>query len=554
MRWRPPVWLALLVVGLAAATPVILYSGLVIREAHDAQRARIDEAAQQYTRRLALRLDREVSTRIELLRGLALSPALARDDLQAFHNYAVMAAQSFDYGWIVLVDRTGNQLVNTRTPFGNYLMAEPDVEDLTVFSSQVPHVSGLFVGRRTGDAVVSIAVPVVQDDIVTHVLSFRVPPQGFGDRIWRQDRRLGTMAIVDGRGTIIARSAGPDLIGQPAGAAFRDAMARGVRDGIIEFTTREGMRSFGAVGRSDLSGWYIGLAVDQTELFAPLRTDVIRLTAVGAATLVLASLLAFFFARRINRDVGLLSDAAQALAAGRKPPLREDGFVTREFSTIAVGMLRAGTRLVERTQRAEQLAEERAILVREVQHRVKNNLQMVGSLVQLQGQTMDAAGRDALGALSRRIGEIAVLHEQLYRGRQPDRVDFVEYLRALCERLAGVTERKIVCDFGAASLAMPVDIAIPLGLLVNELITNAAKHGGDAPIEVSLGRGPDGRTHALSVTDQGPGLPAGAEQAPSLGMRLVGALAQQLDAQIRFGAADGRGTRVDLLIPESLPS
>jgi two-component sensor histidine kinase len=554
MRWRPPVWLALLVVGLAAATPVILYSGLVIREAHDAQRARIDEAAQQYTRRLALRLDRELSSRIDLLRGLALSPALTRDDLQAFHTYAVSAAQSFDYGWIVLIDRTGNQLVNTRQPVGNYLAAEPDVEDLVVFTSQAPQVSGLFVGRRSSEAVVSIAVPVVQDDIVTHVLSFRVPPQSFGDRIWRQDRRLGTMAIVDGRGTIIARSEGPELVGQPAGAAFREAMERGVRDGIIEFTTREGLRSFGSIGRSDLSGWYIGLAVDQTELFAPLRTDVIRLAGVGAAALVLASLLAFFFARRINRDVGLLSDAARALAAGRKPPLREDGFVTREFSSIARGMLRAGARLVERTQRAEQLAEERAILVREVHHRVKNNLQMVSSLVQLQSQTLDDSARDALAALSSRIGEIAALHEQLYRGHQPDRIDFAEYLRALCKRLAAVMQRKIVCDFGAGSLAMPVDVAIPLGLLVNELITNAAKHGGNAPIKVSLGRGPDGRTHALSVSDHGPGLPAGAEQSPSLGMRLVGALARQLDAQVRFGTAEGHGTRVDLLIPESLPS
>jgi two-component sensor histidine kinase len=314
------------------------------------------------------------------------------------------------------------------------------------------------------------------------------------------------------------------------------------------------MRSFGAMGHSDVSGWFIGLAVDQSELLAPLRAGVIRLTVVGAAALMLASLLAFFFARRINRDVGLLSDAAQALAAGRKPPLREDGFVTREFSTIAAAMLRAGVRLVERTQRAEQLAEERAMLVREVHHRVKNNLQMVSSLVQLQGQTVDAAGRDALEALSRRIGEIAALHEQLYRGRQPDRIDFADYLRALCDRLASVTEREIVCDFGAASLAMPVDIAIPLGLLVNELITNAAKYGGDAPIEVSLGRGPDGRTHALSVRDRGPGLPDGAEQGASLGMRLVRALARQLDAQIRFGPADGPGTRVDLLIPETLPS
>ena len=147
MRWRPPVWLALLVVGLAAAAPVILYSGLVIHEAHDALRARIDQTAQQYTRRLALRLDRELSSRIDLLRGLALSPDLATDDYQAFHDYAVAAARSFNYGWIVLIDRTGNQLVNTRQPFGNYLAAEPDVEDLAVFSSQLPQVSGLFVSR-----------------------------------------------------------------------------------------------------------------------------------------------------------------------------------------------------------------------------------------------------------------------------------------------------------------------------------------------------------------------------------------------------------------------
>jgi two-component sensor histidine kinase len=478
------------------------------------------------------------------------------DDLQAFHDHAVTAARSFDYGWIVLIDRTGNQLVNTRQPIGNYLAAEPDVEDLAVFSSQLPQVSGLFVSRRSGDAVVSIAVPVVQDDIVTHVLSFRVPPQSIGERIWRQDPRLGVVAIVDGRGTIIARSERPEFIGQPASAGFREAMARGQRDGIIDITTREGARSFGAMGHSDLSGWFIGLAVDRSEWLAPLRAEVIRLTVVGAAALVMASLLAFFFARRINRDVGLLADAAQALAAGRKPPLHEDGFVTREFSTIAVAMLRAGARLVERTQRAEQLAEERAMLVREVHHRVTNNLQMVGSLVQLQRQTADEAGRDVLAALSYRIGEIAALHEQLYRGRQPDRIDFAEYLRALCERLAGVTERKIVCDFGAASLAMPVDIAIPLGLLVNELVTNAAKHGGasDEQIEVSLRRGPDGKTHALSVTDHGPGLPPGAEQSASLGMRLVDALARQLDAQVSFGSADGRGTRVDLLIPETLPS
>jgi len=100
---------------------------------------------------------------------------------------------------------------------------------------------------------------------------------------------------------------------------------------------------------------------------------------------------------------------------------------------------------------------------------------------------------------------------------------------------------------------VPVDVAIPLGLLVNELITNAAKHGGpDAPIEVSMRRGADGKTYALSVTDDGPAVPANAANDESLGMRLITALASQLQAQIRFASDDGRGARVELLVPGGL--
>lgn len=556
MRWRPPVWLALLAVGLVAAAPAFAYSLLVIYETYEAQRARIDQAALQHTRTVALRLDREVSNRIELLRGLALSPALSMGDLAAFHDYAVSAAQTFHYGWIVLVDRNGDQLINTRWPFGNYLPGEPDVEDLAVFSTHAPNVSGLFTGRRNREAIVSIAVPVVQDDIVTHVLSFRAPPQTIADRIWGNEPRLGILAVVDAAGTIIARSERPEFVGQRASAPFRAAMAKGMREGIVDFTTLEGIRSFGAMGYSGVSKWFVGLAVDQSLLMAPVRTQIVRLAGVGAGALALTGLLAFFFARRIGHDVGFLSKASQVLATGRKPPIREDGFVTREFAIIADAMLRAGNKLVERTERAEQLAEERAMLVREVHHRVKNNLQMVTSLVQLQSHSLDEAGREAFAVLARRVGEIAALHEQLYRGQQPDRIDFAAYLTALCERLAGVSGRRIVCDIDPpAAATLPVDTAIPMGLLLNELITNAAKHGGtsDAPIAVTVRRGADGKGHAISVRDGGPGLPDDAGNGASLGMRLIGALARQLDADIRFGRDGGGGARVDLLVPEAVP-
>jgi two-component sensor histidine kinase len=398
---------------------------------------------------------------------------------------------------------------------------------------------------------------VVQDDIVTHVLSFRAPPQSIVNRVWGIEPQLGIVAVVDRSGIVIARSERPDFVGQPASAEFRAAMAKGMRSGIIGFTTREGIQSFGAMGYSTVSGWFIGLGVDQTLLMAPARSQLWRLAGVGVGALMLTGLVSFYFARRIGRDVRLLSKASQLLATGRKPPIREDGFVTREFATIADAMLRAGTKLVERTDRAEQLAEERAMLVREVHHRVKNNLQMVSNLLHLQRQTMDEAGREALAGLSNRIGEIAALHEQLYSGRQPDRIDFAEYLTALCGRLASLSRRRIVCDIDpAAASTMPADVAIPLGLLLNELITNAAKHGGsaDSAIEVSVRRGAGGKGHALRVEDHGPGLPPGAGNGPSLGMRLIGVLARQLQADIRFEPAEGRGTRVELLVPEMSPA
>jgi two-component sensor histidine kinase len=211
---------------------------------------------------------------------------------------------------------------------------------------------------------------------------------------------------------------------------------------------------------------------------------------------------------------------------------------------------------VERTDRAEQLAEERAMLVREVHHRVTNNLQIVTSLVQLQQQGMDAAGRESLDALARRIDEIAALHEQLYRGRQPNRIEFAAYVTALCERLAGLCSRPIACDVDpAAAATMPVDTAIPLGLLLNELITNAAKHGGppDRPVEVKVRRGAKGTGLAIIVRDHGRGLPARADCGKSTGMHLIQALARQLDAELRFGCGESGGTQVDVIVPEAPP-
>lgn len=213
-------------------------------------------------------------------------------------------------------------------------------------------------------------------------------------------------------------------------------------------------------------------------------------------------------------------------------------------------------RMEERTRELR----EKEVLLKEIHHRVKNNLQVISSLVGLQAEgSGDESVREVLRDVTYRVRSMALVHEKLYQSTNLASIDFAEYVRSLLNylwRAHGSAAAAVRLTFDLEPLSLPVDTAVPCGLILNELAGNALKHafrGRDAgEVTVSLRGTPDGRI-SLCLRDDGVGLPAGLDwrQARSLGLRLVQMLAGQLNATVELNHHGGTEFRIIFNLPET---
>jgi two-component sensor histidine kinase len=211
----------------------------------------------------------------------------------------------------------------------------------------------------------------------------------------------------------------------------------------------------------------------------------------------------------------------------------------------------------QETERSNQLLRDslldKEMLLREIHHRVKNNLQVIDGLLRLQGQHVtDPAARTALADMGSRIRAIAEIHQTLYSSADLARVDMAEFASQLAKNLLSLYEvdrDRVRVQVEVASASFEIRLAVPCGLILNELINNALKHafpnGRTGTIVATLGK-PD---ELLSVADDGVGLPAPVDKAPTatLGMQLVHLLAEQIGAEVRVSSE--LGTRVTVTSP-----
>lgn len=216
-------------------------------------------------------------------------------------------------------------------------------------------------------------------------------------------------------------------------------------------------------------------------------------------------------------------------------------------------MQRANRRLAEERERSRQLAERGELLFRELQHRVSNNLQVVGGLLSLQIRSIgDPAAKAALEEASRRLGLIGRIHRQLYdpQGEQLDLGAFLTQLGADLVETGG--KPGIVCRIDVeADIHLPAHAAVPIALIVAEAVANALEHGfaerdrGEIVVQATRG---DGRLLVV-VADDGSGLPSGFDLAASdsLGLRLAQMLARQLGGS--FNLENASGTTAILTLP-----
>ena len=221
--------------------------------------------------------------------------------------------------------------------------------------------------------------------------------------------------------------------------------------------------------------------------------------------------------------------------------------------TMFTVILRDVTERMLNEERIRASLREKEALLKEIHHRVKNNLQVVSSLLGLQSRAVtDPETRKMFQESQDRVHSMALLHESLYQSHNLSQINFPEYIRQLAAHLFhsyGVAAERIHLQTDLDDLLLHLDAAVPCGLIINELISNSLKYafpdGREGRIRIEV-RGVSDGTTRLVVADNGVGLRADIDwvNTRSLGLRLVRTLAQQLGAQLEVSTTEGMEVRL----------
>lgn len=216
--------------------------------------------------------------------------------------------------------------------------------------------------------------------------------------------------------------------------------------------------------------------------------------------------------------------------------------------TLLTVILRDVSNRIEAEAKVRASLAEKEVLLEEIHHRVKNNLQVVSSLLNLQARGAASEDvRQVFRECRHRVQSMALVHEQLYRSKNLSSVAFSEYVSQLADalfRAYQVDPEQVELELRVEDVQMPLDAAAPCGLILNELISNALKHafpdGRRGKVEIVVRERADGSVR-MSVADDGVGVPEGVGfwNTPSLGWKLVRTLVRQIDGEVELKGPPG---------------
>ncbi|MDO5836162.1 MAG: histidine kinase dimerization/phosphoacceptor domain -containing protein [Methanobacterium sp.] len=195
---------------------------------------------------------------------------------------------------------------------------------------------------------------------------------------------------------------------------------------------------------------------------------------------------------------------------------------------------------------------EKEVLLKEIHHRVKNNLMVISSLLNLQSQYIkDKEALDIFRESQNRARSMALIHERLYQSPDLKRIDFGDYIQTLSKDLfhSCITNLgRVKMNLNVENLMVDINTTVPLGLIVNELVTNSMKHGfvGDTKGEINIEFHEEGDEFVLVVSDTGVGFPDDIDfrNTSTLGLQLVNNLTTQIDGKIELNKDKGTEFRI----------
>lgn len=517
----------LLLMAFALAAPAILLMTVLVSAQYAEGQRRFATQLTAMTRALALATDRQIGQGQSVLQGLAVSPALAAGDLEAFEAQArrAMAGQP---AWIVLIGPQGQRL-NTLVAPGQPLPAGllPSERWAQVRQGRTT-VSDLARGAVAGGPIIAIDMPVVIGGRL-HDLAYIQRPAAFHSLLAAQGLpSTWTASIVDRNAALVARSRDQDkMLGRLASADMRAAMGRSA-EGVVRTHTLDGVKTLSAFSRSPDYGWTFIVGVPIAELNRASLSGLAPLAAAATVMIALGVLAALLFAAPISRAVRALIVDAALLAAGEPLEVHADGL--REIAEVRRSMREASEQLRRREVEAIAARERQDLMINELNHRVKNTLAIVQSLAR---HSLRDGGPDGLARFNDRLHALATAHDLLTRHIW-EGADLGELLSETLTPYGA----QVVIDGPPAPLAPGP--ALGLAMIFHELATNASKYGGlSAPtgqVTVSWRQRSDARLEIVWRESDGPAVSP--PKTTGFGSRLIlASLKGELAGEVDFDYA-----------------
>lgn len=295
--------------------------------------------------------------------------------------------------------------------------------------------------------------------------------------------------------------------------------------------------------------WVIATTFDVQTIRRPILWFVLGALLLSSVLLYVVVRLSLRLARSVSEPI---TNLATAVESGTGVLVPTPGPRTpRELIVLTERIAAFVDRIGEQQAFLQKSVNEKTVLIREIHHRVKNNLQVIASLLNLQSADVQHPDDAVLFDRSRdRVVSIAMVHEQLYQTDDLSMIPFDMYLEDLVGHIRNAHHLgAVTVTLDIEPISVGIELAVPCGLIINELATNALKHafpiGGSGEIEV-LFRYEVGR-YLLCVSDTGTGIARGAPD--SLGMTLVKTLVEQIGATMEI--TGNNGTSIKIYIPKS---
>jgi two-component sensor histidine kinase len=350
-------------------------------------------------------------------------------------------------------------------------------------------------------------------------------------------------------------------IGEPIRSETWQAMQSGPDVGVIELAGSDGIERIYSYQRLRTPAGdpylYVVLGIPVAAVHGPATRLLTRNTLMMLGVVVLAVFTALLLGWRVfGARLETVRQTARRIQDGELDARTGLAGTGHEIGDLAGAVDGMAARLESRVrdleverERVSVSLQEKDILLKEVHHRVKNNMQLITSLIHLQHATTDDIN-EFCASLESRVRSMMQVHELLYESSDLRTISVGELLEGL---VTGANQDPTAprIELSACDLSLPIEIAIPLSLIANELITNAMKYAvsdlEDPSIRVALEC--TDSSIRLAVEDDGPGFPSGValDHTPGLGFQLVQALSMQLGAQTRL--ENGSGARVSVILP-----